>query len=174
MTKWFEEAFLPSLFQRTGINSGLWLTQRQTAICAENMICHSVRDRDTFGDMCSRLYYDCRWNGREVMMQYSKLNGCGMISFGMDAAETQEQERKNQQERDSNEIKHLKRRFERHPEKFFEDMQAVIEEIAETECELNEHSISERFVIRCQQDLSELRKTLAWMQEIKNQAHPAG
>lgn len=177
MTRWFQETFLQSLFQRAGTSKGLWLSQKQTAICVENMKRHSVRYFDEYGIGCSRLYFDCKWNGRDVRMQYSKLNGCGMISFGMDAAETQEQERKNQQERDSNEIKHLKRRFERHPDKFDDDLQALIEEIADTESDFEEDmkdGLADRYVKSYQSSLAEMRKTLAWMLEIKNQAHPAG
>ena len=174
MTRWFQETFLQSLFQRAGTSKGLWLSQKQTVICVENMTRHSVRNRDKFGDMFSRLYYDCRWNGREVMMQYSKLNGCGMISFGLTEAEKQAQERKNQIERETHEIRRLQRRFERHPEKFEEDLQALSEEIDDTESELADGGLAERHVKLYQSSLAEMRKTLALMMEIKNQAHPAG
>lgn len=66
MTRWFQETFLQSLFQRAGINKGLWLSQKQTAICVENMTRHSVRYLDEYGIGCSRLYFDCKWNGRDV------------------------------------------------------------------------------------------------------------
>lgn len=66
----------------------MWLSQKQTAICIQNMDLRQVRfDPDGYGVRCTHNNYTCDWDGRRVVLSYSKKNGCGYISFGMDKAE---------------------------------------------------------------------------------------
>lgn len=86
--KWFSEVFLPSIFDRCQPCNGKWLSQKQTAVCVQNMQAHRTRyDADGYGSMCTHDFYTCEWNGRTVTLDYSKKNGCGCIMFGMSAAE---------------------------------------------------------------------------------------
>ena len=113
---WFYETFLPSLFERAGTNKSLWLTQKQTAVCTKYMEKHSVRTDDFFGDRNTHLYYTAKWGERDVHLSYSKLNGCGMITFSFDSAEREEATRAAQEERERIErerIDRIKRRPER-------------------------------------------------------------
>lgn len=81
-SKWFIEVFLPSVFERCEVGKGKWLSQKQTAVCTQNMIPSSVRyDADGYGTMCEHLNYNCEWCGRNVVLSYSKKNGCGCITF---------------------------------------------------------------------------------------------
>ena len=87
MTKWFSEVFLPSLFDRYGTQAA-WLSRKQAAICTDNMARQQVRyDADGYGTMCNHDNYFCEWNGRRVILSYSKKNGCGQISFSMTVEE---------------------------------------------------------------------------------------
>ena len=89
MNKWFAETFLPSIFDRCkDRGKEMWLSQKQTAVCIQNMELRQVRfDPDGYGVRCTHNNYTCEWNGRKVVLSYSKKNGCGFISFGMNKAE---------------------------------------------------------------------------------------
>ena len=90
-SKWFNETFLPSIFEKIGAGKHKWLTARQTMICTDNMQKTTVRyDSDGYGTMCSHYNYSCKWNGRDVNLSYSKKNGCGSIEFGYTAEEIEE------------------------------------------------------------------------------------
>ncbi len=82
-SKWFNETFLPSIFEKVCAGKQKWLTARQTMICTENMQKSTVRyDSDGYGTMHNHDNYSCKWNGRDVHLFYSKKNGCGCIEFG--------------------------------------------------------------------------------------------
>jgi hypothetical protein len=89
MNRWFAETFLPSIFDRCkDRGKEMWLSQKQTAICTDNMEVRQVRfDLDGYGAKGTHNNYVCDWEGRKVVLSYSKKNGCGYISFGMDKAE---------------------------------------------------------------------------------------
>lgn len=116
MNKWFTETFLPSLFRRAGANHTLWLTQKQTAVCVENMEKHVVRTLEFQGDSTSHLWFSCEWNGRTVRVNYSKLNKCGTIEFSFSAEELAANEEKNKKERERLEDERVER-IKRHPER---------------------------------------------------------
>ena len=87
-SKWFNETFLPSIFEKVGAGKQKWLTARQTMICTDNMQKSTVRyDADGYGTMHNHDNYSCKWNGRDVHLSYSKKNGCGCIEFGYNAEE---------------------------------------------------------------------------------------
>lgn len=87
MGNWFDTVFLPSLYSRSGTTSNLWLSQKQTTICCENMAKSSIRYDAGCGEMYSHNTYRCEWDGREVTLEYSKKNGCGCIRFGKNVDE---------------------------------------------------------------------------------------
>lgn len=87
-SKWFNETFMPSIFEKIGAGKQKWLTVRQTMICTDNMQKRTVRyDADGYGTMHNHDNYSCKWNGRDVYLSYSKKNGCGCIEFGYNAEE---------------------------------------------------------------------------------------
>ena len=113
---WFYDTFLPSIFDRAGTNKGMWLTQKQTAVCTRYMERHSVRTDDFFGDRNTHLYYTCKWGERDVQLSYSKLNGCGMITFSYNKAEREEATKAAHEERERIERERIER-VKRHPER---------------------------------------------------------
>lgn len=78
---WFYDTFLPSLLERAGTNKGMWLSRKQTAICIEKMEKHTTMVAQFQGDYYRHNYYTLEWSGRKVFLNYSKLNGCGQITF---------------------------------------------------------------------------------------------
>ena len=105
-SKWFDSVFLPSLFERAGTGKSMWLSQKQTAICTDNMKRETVRyDADGYGTMCNHDNYSCEWNGRKVNLSYSKKNGCGNIEFSMTAEEAEASRNAFHAERDAERIR---------------------------------------------------------------------
>ena len=100
------------------------------------------------GDYCRHNYYTLEWNGRHVFLKYSKLNGCGQITFGFDAAKAEEASRRRAEEerREAEERMERKRKWkawarENAPEKLaqriarhqskVDDLKEAIEDILE-------------------------------------------
>ena len=109
MNKWFYSTFLPSVFDRCKDRGReMWLSQKQTAICADNMDLRQVRfDPDGYGARCTHNNYTCEWNGRKVILSYSKKNGCGYISFGMDKTEEEAHRAAIEAEKQKNEAERI-------------------------------------------------------------------
>lgn len=93
----------------------MWLSQKQTAVCTKYMEKHSVRSAQFQGDYTTHLYYTAKWGERDVHLSYSKLNGCGMISFSFNKAEQEEGRRAAQEERERIERERIER-IKRRPE----------------------------------------------------------
>lgn len=87
MNKWFNNVFLPSIFERAGVNKPLWLSVKQTAVCTDNMPSETVMVPNDIGGYYYRVVYFCEWQERKVSLAYSKKNGCGSITFGANADE---------------------------------------------------------------------------------------
>lgn len=116
MNRWFCETFLPSIFERCEAGKERWLSQKQTAICVQNMVRHQVRfDTDGYGTMGTHNNYTCQWNGRSVILYYSKKNGCGCITFGFSAEEQAKINAENELER-KRIMEDLVARIRRNPE----------------------------------------------------------
>lgn len=108
MNKWFNDVFLPSIFERCGACKSLWLSQKQTAVCVDNMQKRVCTESD--GVYTYRHYnFVCEWRGRSVVLSYSKKNGCGSISFGMSEEERKQAEKEREEEKKQLELKTIER-----------------------------------------------------------------
>lgn len=110
MSKWFYNTFLPSIYDRCKDKSReMWLSQKQTSICTQNMACEQHRfDPDGYGVRYTHNNYVCNWDGRRVVLSYSKKNGCGFISFGASKEEIDELAVKAEAERIVREAERIK------------------------------------------------------------------
>lgn len=113
MTKWFNDVFMPSIFERCGTGKNLWLSQKQTSICVENMEKETVCFSDGVYTY-KHNNYKFFWNGREVFLSYSKKNSCGSICFGLTKEEQEKQKENAKKERERIEIETAER-TKRHP-----------------------------------------------------------
>lgn len=84
--KWFEYVFLPSLFERAGLNNPTWLTAKQTNICCQYMAAEVVIVENRF-TRHKHTNYTYTWEGREIILSYSQKNGCGTITFYPNSSE---------------------------------------------------------------------------------------
>ena len=94
----------------------MWLSQKQTSVCTQYMEKHTARNEDFYGDRTTHLYYTAKWGERDVRLSYSKLNGCGMITFSYNKAEREEATRAAQEERERIERERIEL-LKRHPER---------------------------------------------------------
>lgn len=62
------------------------------------------------GDYCRHNYYTMEWNGRNVHLDYSKLNGCGRITFGFTTAEAEEATRRRAEEKRQEDAERMERK----------------------------------------------------------------
>lgn len=164
MGKWFETCFLPSLFQRAGTGKGMWLTAKQTAICADNMEAHHVRNEMAYGVMYNRVYYTCNWQGRAIVLDYSKKNGCGCIRFSMNAEEAAESKKVHDAERAKIEAECIAR-LKRHPERLAKVIKETRERMEGLEWSLNEDGkegieIRVELVEQIESEIANLKKYL--------------
>ena len=119
MNNWFNNVFLASLHDRAG-NKGLWLSRKQTQICVENMERHNRRIMDDGISYYNHLYYTCNWQGRAVNLDYSKLNGCGIITFGLTAEEQDAGRKASDAEQLKIKLDRIARNKEKRPERVAE------------------------------------------------------
>ena len=108
MNKWFEDKFLLSLFNQCGVNNHKWLTQKQTAICVQYMKRETISFTNGF-DTYKHDNYKYFWEGREVILCYSKKNGCGTITFSKNKSEIAEAQFKAQKEKEKIHFKNIQR-----------------------------------------------------------------
>ena len=117
---WFDEVFLPNLFEQIGTNNKKWLTIKQTTICLQNMERHVVLyDQDGYGDRKYKSYYfTYSWNDREVELNYSKKNSCGCISFSYNSEERKEAEERQKEELIQQKMQSIERMYKRRNDRY--------------------------------------------------------
>ena len=114
---WFEDVFLQSLYSTAG-HSEKWLTAKQTAICTQYMERCTTRIETATG-YNNHDNYVYNWDGREVVLSYSKKNGCGTIWFGLNAEEQEQAQIENEAEKRQKIIETAQRRLRRSPERYY-------------------------------------------------------
>lgn len=127
--KWFDNTFLPSLFNRYGANNPHWITAKQTQVCTDNMQVNTCIENDGFTTMRHK-YFTYEWNGRKVTLQYSSKNGCGTIVFSSTITEATEASKQNAIAKQSAEVERLRKQKANHPDHFSK-------RIAEVEARVN-------------------------------------
>ena len=166
MSKWFEEVFLPSVFERTGSGKSRWLTAKQTNICTANMERHTARHENEFGGYYQHTYFTGVWNGRDITLAYSSKNGCGEITFGLTAAERAEAEKERVAEREKIKLDRIRRnpeRYQKQLEKLQNELREIRQWIAENPAEADEMDEEEESILRDQ--VEELKARIAKVKE---------
>lgn len=128
-SKWFEDVFLQSIFDRIG-HETRWLTAKQTAICTQYMNKKTVR-LETATGYCNHDNYTYSWNGRDVLLCYSSKNGCGTIRFGLNFEEQEQARIENEAEKRQQIIERAQRKLERHPGEYFERIEKMKAKISD-------------------------------------------
>lgn len=168
---WFYDVFLASLFDRIGSGNEKWLTQKQTAICCQHMQQETITYDNRYGERYRALAYKTTWNGREVYMMYSKLNGCGTIHFGYNDAEKAKLKAKSDKEKAERKLEHIKNTFNKRPEKYRAKIAEIKESIRETQEEdlpedLKDYGKDSEWVKRGLKYIEELKKELSLWESV--------
>lgn len=133
--KWFDDTFLPSIFQWVGVEKDKHLTQKQTQICIEKMNAITFSYSPNGIDKYMAVRYEYEWKGRMVHLRYSKLNGCGMIYFTTTRDEAAENHRRYIEEKAAREKEYL---LTCQPEHLSKRMKKVEAKLSRTKKELDE------------------------------------
>jgi DNA repair exonuclease SbcCD ATPase subunit len=135
-SKWFEDAFLQSIFDRIGHDTR-WLTAKQTSICTQYMERRTARIETATG-YNNHDNYVYNWNGREVVLSYSKKNGCGTIWFGLNDEEQKQAQIENEAEKRQQIIETAQRRMKRSPERYYATIEKMKAKIKSYQQEIEE------------------------------------
>lgn len=124
---WFDDTFLPSLFERAGSKRMLWITYKQYNVCKNHMTSERYSiDTPLYGVFASGFRLQYLWNGRRVTV-YQAPNGAAQIYFGQDEAEKTAMDKRCEYKKMAF-IAELRRR---HPNKYKEKLKAAEDEYAE-------------------------------------------
>lgn len=118
MNAWFTQTFLPSLFERIGANKALWLSQKQTAICTKYMEQHIATVQLDVVSTGRHNFYTCKWQGRNVTLDYSKKNACGCIKFSFTEEEIAIYQQEHEKEEKAKKIEFYRSMKASRPEKY--------------------------------------------------------
>lgn len=127
--QWFNE-FLQSIFDRDHDRKGLWLTQKQTMVCKNYMTVNSVAIENAWGGYYNHDNYTYTWNGRSVMMSYSKKNGCGYITFGYTQDESAQMAAVHESEKQAIYAQKVER-MRRHADRWMPKYHVLLDKLAE-------------------------------------------
>jgi hypothetical protein len=135
-SKWFEDVFLQSLYSAAG-HAEKWLTAKQTAICTQYMERRTAHIETATG-YNNHDNYVYNWNGREVVLSYSKKNGCGTIWFGLNDEEQKQAQIENEAEKRQQIIETAQRRMKRSPERYYATIEKMKAKIKSYQQEIEE------------------------------------
>lgn len=143
---WFDEVFLPSLFERAGVNNALWITNKQRQVCL-----------DYFRN------YVYTWQNRTIKL-YPCKNGAAQIYFCHTEKEHQTfltQHKIDERKKDLTRLQELKKRAENGNEKAFERvknevarLKELIQNFTQDIAEGYEIEYAEKKIIEIQEDLA--------------------
>lgn len=168
--KWFDDVFLPSLFERSGVNNRLWLTRAQTNICVSNMVRHDVRyDADGYGTKHSASYFSYRWRGRDVRLLYSKKNGCGAIEFYMNEQESDARRKEAEDEASKRRAERIER-AKKNPERLARRMDSLVKKLdalrANLSDELSEDAPDEEYITFCTNQITAIENDIQLLHQL--------
>ena len=140
--KWFNEVFLKSLFDRwQNTKKGFWMSQKQTAICVDNMEVTTVLIPCDAVSNYKHNNYTCIFKNDEktynCIVSYSKKNGCGYIDFFYQMTEEEKAQYKLEKELEHYKLK-ITRRGCFDSEKYNKYMAELKQTLADCEEDLQE------------------------------------
>lgn len=159
MNNWFNNVFLPSLFERAGANNPIWLSQKQTAICCQNMEqhCSSMSDGEF---LYKKLWCSYRWQERDIILTYSKKNRCSTIEFSFNSEEREFHKKEHELEKQRIEKERVER-IKRKPER----LKKVLEDLRNKEqgflADLSFDDNTEEDILFYTQKLEEIRSEIS-------------
>ena len=161
--QWFNDVFLPSLFeyvQKTvGLCKNCKISDKQFDICCRNMEevkCYDADYRKNY------IYYRCTWNDREIIVTRYKNN---YISFSLNSVETVQVKQEKEAEREVERIAMLNR-IKQSPERLEKSLAKKFAKLEKLEKELSEafdDEDDEDIIDMIKNDISKLQEDIDFL-----------
>ena len=161
--KWFDEAFLPSLFEyalkTVGLCKNCKISDKQFNICRQNMDEVNCFDSDY---RVNYSYYSYKWNDRNVIVTRHNNN---YISFSFNSAETVQARQEEEQTRKAEKLailEHIKQNPER-LEKSLANKFSKLEKLKKELSEALDHEEDDDIISMIKDDISKLQKDIDFL-----------
>ena len=160
--KWFDEVFLPSLFeyaQKTvGLCKNCKISNKQFYVCCQNMEEHNSYDV-SYGTPFT--YYDYVWNDRNVIVTRHNNN---YISFSANSAEAAQARQEEEAEREAEKLAMLER-IKQNPERLEKSLVKKLAKLEKLKNELSEalEDDEEDIINMIKDDISKLQKEIDFL-----------
>ena len=160
--KWFDEVFLPSIFeyaQKTvGLCKNCKISDKQFNICRQNMEEVKCYDSDY---RKSYSYYNYMWNDRNVIVTRHNDN---YISFSLNSAESEQARQEEEKAREAEKLKRLEH-IKQNPERLKKSISKKLEKLEKLQKELQEALDDEEDdIIECiKNDISKLQEDIDYL-----------
>ena len=161
--KWFNDVFLPSLFEYVQKNIRLCknckISDKQFNICRQNMEevkCYDADFRKNY------IYYRCTWNDRNIIVTRHKNN---YVSFSFNSAETAQARQEEEAEREAARIA-MFNRIKQNPERLKKSLAKKFAKLEKLENELSEALDDEEdgdIIDMIKNDISKLQKEIDFL-----------
>ena len=161
--KWFDEVFLPSLFeyaQKTvGLCKNCKISPKQYSICIDNM--EAVKGYDS-NYRISYTYYNYMWNDRQVTVC---RHNDAYINFSLSTAEDAQARQEEETERQAEKLERLER-VKQNPERLQKSLSKKLEKLERLQNELQEaidDEEEEDIISMIKDDISKLQKDIDFL-----------
>ena len=161
--KWFDEVFLPSLFeyaQKTvGLCKNCKISDKQFYVCCQNMEEHNSYDIN-YGT--PHTYYDYVWNDRNVIVTRYNNN---YISFSANSAEAAQARQEEEAEREAEKMAMLER-IKQNPKRLEKSLANKLAKLEKLQNELTEaldDDEEEDIISMIKDDISKLQNDIEFL-----------
>lgn len=161
--KWFDEVFLPSLFEyaekTVGLHKNCKISDKQFYVCCQNMEEHNSYDV-SYGT--PHTYYSYVWNDRNVIVTRHNNN---YISFSANSAETAQARQEEEAEKQAEKIA-MYNRIKQNPERLEKSLAKKFAKLEKLQNELSEAIDDEEdadIIDSIKDDISKLQKDIDFL-----------
>ena len=161
--KWFDEVFMPSLFEYAQKTVGLYknckISDKQFYVCCQNMVEHNSYDA-SYGTPIT--YYDSVWNDRNVIVTRHNNN---YISFSFNSAEIAQARQEEEAEREAEKLAMLER-IKQNPERLEKSLANKLAKLEKLKNELSEALDDEEdddIISMIKDDISKLQNDIDYL-----------
>lgn len=161
--KWFDEVFLPSLFEYAqkivGLCKNCKISDKQFNICRQNMEEVKCYDSDY---RVNYSYYSYMWNDRQIIVTHHNNN---YISFSFNSAEVAQARQEEEQARETEKLAMLER-IKQNPERLEKSLAKKLAKLEKLKNELSEALDDEEeadIIDSIKDDISKLQEDIDYL-----------
>lgn len=161
--KWFDDVFLPSVFEyvqkSVGLGENCKISDKQFNICRQNMEEHNCCDASYHTNYS---YYSYVWEGRKVIVTRHTNS---YISFSLNSTESEQARQEEEKAREAEKLERLER-VKQNPERLQKSLSKKLEKLERLQNELQEaiDDEEEADIIDCiKDDISKLQNDIDFL-----------